>query len=75
MKIKIAVVTPIYQEELNSNETNELKHSYANLKYRDIFFISPKNLNLKFYRHNFPSINYIFLKTITSNRQTHTANY
>lgn len=62
MKIKIAVVTPIYQEELNSNETNGLKHSYANLKYRDIFFISPKNLNLKFYRHNFPSINYIFFE-------------
>jgi len=62
MKNNLAVVTPIYQEELNSNETNALKHSYANLKDRDIFFISPKDLDLKFYRHNFPNINYIFFE-------------
>jgi len=56
MNYNLAVITPIYKEELNSNEITALKHSHAIMKNRDKFFISPRNLNLSYYKNNFPEI-------------------
>ncbi|CAK0745197.1 DUF5672 domain-containing protein [Gammaproteobacteria bacterium] len=58
--IRVAILTPIYKAALTANETIAVKHSFAVLKSRDIFFICPSKLDTSFYRENFPQAQYSY---------------
>lgn len=56
---KIAVVVPIYKEQLDARESYSLNYSLDVLKARNIVFIGPRSLDRRGYLEQYPSIPFI----------------
>ena len=54
--VKIAVLVPIYKDDLDPFECYSLNHSLSVLAGRNVFFIGPKGMDRRFYSEHYGSV-------------------
>lgn len=59
---EICVVIPIYKSKLNIDEEFSVKRTIGILDRRPLFFVAPSNLDLSYYKENYPEVKVEFFE-------------